>query len=141
MDPLSVGASVAGLFTLTVQLINAVESIVRSVKTQPTILLNISQELAALQLVLERLEKSLVSRKESSTEDEALIAVLNGCKGTYHNIGKELALLQQNLKKNRMVKLYMQMTFTSRIKALDPLRDQLEKYKATLIIALHLRTL
>jgi hypothetical protein len=141
MDPLSVTASVAGLFALTVQLINAAESIVRSVKAQPAILLSVTQELTALQLVLERLEKSVGAHRTPSPDDEALVLVIDGCKEAYHNIGKELASLESNLKKNQVLKFYTKMTFTSKLKNLGPLRDQLEKYKATLIIALHLRTL
>jgi hypothetical protein len=141
MDPLSVAAGVTGLFALTVQLIAAAESIARTVKTQPAVLRNTIQELTALHLVLDQLEKSIVSGRAPSPEDKALISVLNGCKGTYHNIGIELSILQEKLRKNQMSKLYTQMTFSSRMKGMDILRDQLEKYKATLIIALHLRTL
>jgi hypothetical protein len=141
MDPLSVTASVTGLFALTVQLIAAVDSIVRSVKSQPKTLQNILQELRALQLVLERLEKCVEPGTSLAVEDKALIAVLDGCTGTYQNIGSELSVLQAKLKENLAIRIYTQITFTSRMKALDALRDQLEKYKATLGIALQLRSL
>jgi Fungal N-terminal domain of STAND proteins len=129
MDPLSISASVVALFTITAQLISAVETITDSVKTQPAVLRSVIQELTALHLILDKL-KSLSN-----------LLVLDGCMETYESIGEEMKEIQSSLDRGSIRKLFTQMSFLSKLKKLDPLRDQLEKFKATLSLALHVRNM
>jgi len=139
MDPLSISASVVALFTITAQLINAVNAISNSVKTHQMVLRNISQELAALRLVLGKLKEFADSSGAKSPEDKALMLVLDGCLETYEAIGEDLRAIQTGLNKGSLRKMYVQMSFTSKVKKFEPLRQQLEKFKATLSLALHVR--
>ncbi|KAH0559956.1 hypothetical protein GP486_003522 [Trichoglossum hirsutum] len=141
MEPLSVAASIASLLALTVDLIKAVDAIATSVRSQPGSLRDTIHELSALKLVLGQLQRVVPPDGPLSSEDKALITVLEGCLTTYHSIGKELSDVQGNLKKGTLKKIYTQVTFTNRMKSIDGLRNQLEKYKATIVIALHLRNL
>jgi hypothetical protein len=141
MDPLSISASVVALFTITAQLISAVETITDSVKTQPAVLRSVIQELTALHLILDKLKSLSNSNPGTSQEDKALLLVLDGCMETYESIGEEMKEIQSSLDRGSIRKLFTQMSFLSKLKKLDPLRDQLEKFKATLSLALHVRNM
>jgi hypothetical protein len=111
MDPLSISASVVALFTITAQLISAVETIRDSVKTQPAVLRSVIQELTALHLILDKLKSLSNSNPGTSQEDKALLLVLDGCMQTYESIGEEMKGIQSSLGRGSIRKLYTQMSF------------------------------
>jgi hypothetical protein len=140
MDPLSISASITGLLGLAAATAATLDALFRDFKSRPAVLLAISQEISALCLVLGQLEGQ--TRRPSSTgkkEDEKpLRAVLDLCMQTFQQIGSQICELQSKLRKGSLSKAYTFMLYPSRLKEISALRDDLEKYKVTLLIALQM---
>jgi len=99
----------------------------------------ISQEISAFCLVLGQLEGQLLSPNSSGREEEnekTLSAVLDLCMRTFQQIGSQINELQAKLRKGALSKAYTFVLYPSRMKEISALRDDLEKYKVTLLIAL-----
>jgi hypothetical protein len=143
MDPLSIVASAASLYALAIQLSAVVNKLISDVKSRPALLKTVAQDLASLQVVLAQFDTKFNSSSGKSPEgNEALIPVFTGCMETLQDINSRLTALQTLFQKsNRFAKLVAEVRFSSMITSISTLRDQLEKYKATLSIALHLRNL
>ena len=133
MDPLSIAAGVAGLLTLAAQLIKTVDDLYAAVKKQPLLLKKIAQDLKTLQDVLTQL--STVVTLNQPKDGDALLSVLKGCADTLHDIDRELAVIRALFQRNIFVKFFAQITLASKMNLISLLRDQLDKYKSTLLIA------
>lgn len=141
MDPLSIAASVAGLYSLASQLIETVNKILSAVKSQPLLLQTLAQDLSVLKVVLKDLEPLVTSPNQEPSEDEnALSSVFNGCTKTLMNLDDQLSALKTLSERRLYKRVFLQPKFSTAIESISLLRDQLEKYKSTLLIALHLRT-
>ena len=57
---------------------------------------------------------------------------------TFQQIGFEVSELQSRLRKGSLSKLYTFALYPSKMKEISALRDDLEKYKLTLLIALQI---
>jgi hypothetical protein len=135
MDPLSITASIAGLLSLAGATAATLDALFRDFKSRPAVLSAISQEISALCLILGQLEGQLcTSGKEE--DDKPLSAVLDLCMQTFQQIGSQISELQSRLRKGSLSKAYTFMLYPSRMKEISALRDDLEKYKVTLLLAL-----
>ena len=145
MDPLSILASITGLLSLAGATAATLNALFRDFKSQPTMLSTISQEISAFCLVLGQLEGQLTSPKFSSREenDKTLSAVLDLCMRTFQQISAQINELQSKLCKGSLsnLKAYTFMLYPSGMKEISALRDNLEKYKVTLLIALQMHKL
>lgn len=95
MDPLSVAASVAGLMSLSIEVVHAVSEYYKSAKNAPSDIEGIKSELESLSIILERLELVLRSdkiRSNSSSFDTSsvLTTALNSCEKTIREISSKL---------------------------------------------------
>jgi hypothetical protein len=139
-DPLSIAASVAGLLSLAVQTSQLITSVVSEVKGRQAGLLAIGQELASFYLVLNDLESQLsrgnVAAAANNRNPEGLNALLTGCKRTLQSIQDLLSQIRDGHQKGGLSKVQAQFTYSSKMKSLEGLRGLLDKYKATLSIAL-----
>jgi hypothetical protein len=141
MDPLSIAASVAGLYSLASQLIETANKILSVAKSQPVLLQTIAQDLSVLKVVLKDLGPLVTSPNQAPSEDEnALSSVFNGCMKTLKNLDDQLSALKTLVQGKRYKRIFLQQKFSTAMESISFLRDQLEKYKSTLLIALHLRT-
>lgn len=140
MDPLSIAASAAGLLTLAATLVNLVDGIIGSINKQPALLKSIAADLETLQDVLSNL-KDLDQSSQQQGDITALKSVLRGCNDVMQQLATELTSVKADLKRGRLARKYTQVTFSSRLESISTLRDQLDKYKSTLLIALSLRNL
>lgn len=141
MDPLSIAASVAGLYALAGQLINTVNNVSSALKSQPVVLHTLAQDLSVLRVVLKELEPLVTApNQEPSKDKDALSSVFNGCTETLQNIDDRLSSVKSFAKGKIYRRIFLQPKFSTAMDSISFLRDQLEKYKSTLLIALHLRT-
>jgi len=140
MDPLSISASITGLLSLAGATAATLDALFRDFKSRPAVLSAISQEISAFCLVLGQLEGQLTSPKFSGREenDKTLSAVLDLCMRTFQQIGAQINELQSKLRKGSLSKAYTFLLYPSRMKEISALRDDLEKYKVTLLIALQM---
>lgn len=137
MDPLSISASIAGLLSIAGATAATLDALFRDFKSRPAVLSAISQEISALRLVLGQLEGQL--RSPNSEENEKVLsAVLDLCMQAFQQIGSQINELQSKLRKGPLSKAYTFMLYPSRMKEISGLRDDLEKYKLTLLIALQM---
>ncbi|KAH7410930.1 hypothetical protein BKA64DRAFT_704043 [Cadophora sp. MPI-SDFR-AT-0126] len=137
MDPLSIAASVAGLLTLTVQVIGVCESLYSDVKKRPKLLKDLSTNLNCLASVLEQLQNSLTG--EAAGEEEPLRKCLDGCHTSVKDVQAELEAVKALFVKNIVVKAYAQMTFKSKMAAIMESQDRVDRFTAVVNIALAAR--
>jgi hypothetical protein len=137
-DPLSIAASVAGLLTLAAQTTKLIASIVSDIKNRQAELISIGLEISSFYLVLHELERRL-NETTNTTSNERLDAVLAGCKRTLQSIQDLLTKIRDGPGKGGLRKIQGQLTYGSKMKSLEGLRALLDKYKATLNIALVLQ--
>jgi hypothetical protein len=141
-DPLSIAAGVAGLITLATQTTQLITTIASESKARQAELIAIGQEVTFFFLVLSDLESQLpksnnVSVATSNNQDSAgLDALLAGCKRTLQSIQDLLLQIRDGFAKGGLSKMQTQLTYSSKMKSLERLRGLLDKYKATLSIAL-----
>lgn len=140
MDPLSIAASITGLLSLAAATAAKLDALYQDFKSRPAVLSAISQEISALCLVLGQLESQLRSPNSSGREEneKTLSAVLDLCMRTFQQIGFQVNELQTKLRKGSLSKAYNFMLYPSKMKEISALRDDLEKYKVTLLIALQI---
>jgi hypothetical protein len=140
MDPLSISASVAGLLSLASVTVTKLDALFNDIRSRPAVLLSVSQEVSALCLVLGQLEGQLRSPGSSRTKEneETLLAVLDVCMRTFQQIVSQINELQSKFRKGSLTRAYAFMLFPSRMKEISVLREDLEKCKATLLIALQM---
>lgn len=139
MDPLSIAASIAGLTALTASVIRVVENVSSAIKRRPALLLEITSDLKALKGVLSDLQDATSS--QPAKDITALGSVIQGCENVIKQIQTDLLALKAALKGGRVARAYAKLTFTSKIESMNTLRDQLDKYKSTLAIAVSVRIL
>lgn len=139
MDPLSITAAAIGLIAFTIQLSQTIDKISGDIKQRSTLLQEILEDLELLQTVLKDLSES--KDVDRSKDGVALLAVFNGCKSVINQIDTELCTLIEALQKSRSSRFKAKLTFSTKMESIASLRMQLEKYKATLLIALNLRTM
>ncbi len=140
MDPLSISASIAGVLSLAGATAVTLDALFRDFKSRPAVLSAISQEISALSLVLGRLEGQLHGPNSSGREEDEKIlsAVLDLCTQAFQQIGSQISELQSKLRKGSLSKAYTFLLYPSRMKEISALRDDLEKYKMTLLITLQM---
>jgi len=137
MDPLSISASITSLLTLARASAAKLDALFHDFKSRPAVLSAISQEISTLCLVLGHLEGQRGPNSSGTDENEkTLSAVLDACMRTFQQIGSQICELQSRLRKGSLSKAYTFMLYPSRMKEISALRDDLEKYKLTLLIAL-----
>jgi Fungal N-terminal domain of STAND proteins len=142
MDPLSISASIAGLLSLAITTVAKLDALFNDFRSRPSVLLSISQEMSALCLVLGQLEGQLrgtgTSFSGTKANEKTLLSVLDVCMQTFRQIGSQISELQSGFRKGSLGKAYTFMLYSSKIKEISALRDDLEKCKATLLIALQI---
>lgn len=139
MDPLSISASITSIVAFAGATAAKLDALFRDFKSRPAVLLAISQEISTLCLVLGWLEGQRRTNSSGTDENEsekALSAVLDSCMRTFQQIGSQISELQSSLRKGSLSKAYSFMLYPSRMKEISALRDDLEKYKSTLLLAL-----
>jgi hypothetical protein len=142
MDPLSISASTAGLLALAGAIVSKLDALFNNdIRSRPAVLLAISQEISALCLVLGQLEDQLCGPNSDGTKEneENILAVLDLCMGTLQEIGSKTSELQSRLRNGSLSKAFAFILYPSRMRAISALRDDLEKCKATLLIALQMQ--
>lgn len=95
MDPLSVAASVAGLMTLSIEVVHVISDYYKSTKNAPRDVQEIKNELESLSIILERLELVLRSDKIrynsfSFDTSSVLTTALNSCEQKIREISSKL---------------------------------------------------
>lgn len=140
MDPFSISASIAGLLSLAGATVAKLDALFNDFRSRPAVLFSISQEISALCLVLGQLEGQLrgTTSSDMKENEKTLLAVLDLCMRTFQQIGSHISELQSRYRKGSLSKAYAFMLYPSRIKEISTLRDDLEKCKATLLIALQM---
>jgi hypothetical protein len=138
MDPLSITASIAGLLSLAGATAATLDALFRDFKSRPAVLSAISEEISALCLVLGQLEGQLRIGSGKEEDEKPLSAVLDLCMRTFQQIGFQINELQSKLRKGSLSKAYTFMLYPSRMKEISALRDDLEKFKVTLLLALQM---
>ena len=144
-DPLSIAASVAGLLSLAVQTSQLITSVVSEVKGRQAGLVSIGQEVTSFYLVLHDLDSQLsrssnVAATANYRNTEGLNTLMTGCKRTLQSIQDLLSQIRDGYTKGGLSKVQAQFTYSSKMKSLEGLRGLLDKYKATLSIALLVQT-
>lgn len=139
MDPLSIAASAAGLLTLATALVGLIDGIIGSISKQPALLKNVAGDLKTLQDVFSNLTG--LDQSPQHQDGPALKSVLQGCDDVMKLLETELSSLNAVMKRGRVARSYAMANFSSRLEYVSTLRDQLDKYKSTLLIALSLRNL
>jgi hypothetical protein len=135
-DPLSIAASVAGLVTLAAHTTQLIASISSEVKGRQAEIHDIGQEISAFYLVLGQFEGQVRNKTQDGTQSEGLFALLAGCRRTLESIQDLLGQIRSGYVKGGLSKVQMQWTYSSKMKSLSSHRSLLDKYKATLSIAL-----
>jgi len=142
MDPLSIAASATGLVLFIKEVAQLSSDLYRAVKRKPHILKAISEDLEALQALLEELGSTYRSPDAGDVpEHDALAKVLSSCGRTVNDINSHLNVLQQMFSKKLVSRLMSYKKFDEETKAIVTLRDELGAFKATLSLALHVRIL
>jgi hypothetical protein len=142
MDPLSITASAAGLVTFVAEVVVYVKKIYETVQRKPELLRTIVDDLESLQNILEQLNERASEGTYAAVQDrDALSQVLAGCRRIVEGIKEKLADLRGLFERKLLQRLKFHRKFTAIIKAIADSRDQLERYKATLSIALNVRSL
>lgn len=145
MDPLSIAASIAGLLTIAGATAAKLESLFNDFRSRPATLVAISQEISALCLVLGQLESQLHGPNSTGSgtkrNEKTLLAVLDLCMRTFRQIDAQISELQSRFQKGSLSKAFAFISYPSRMKEISALRDDLEKFKATLLIALQMHKL
>jgi DNA mismatch repair ATPase MutS len=143
MDPLPLIAIVLKLSISIVQTINASS---RQLDSQSRVLKNISDETSALCTILRTVEK-LVNKSDGdsftddASQNEAFQALLDGCRCTLKEIENHISEIQHDVKRGLLKTVHLQITYPAKMKTLSTLRDQLENYKTTILIALQMHML
>lgn len=140
MDPLSAASAIAGLLALAGSTAEKLESFIGDLKSRPALLLAINRETSALLLILGQLEGRVQASNDNhkDADDKGLLAILEGCMGLFREIGVRVSELRSTLENGTRTKVFAALMYPSRMKELSALRADLERYKATLSIALHL---
>jgi hypothetical protein len=137
MDPLSISASIAGLLTLAVQVIETCDTLYATIKKRPKIFRALADDLRSLSRVLTDLGK--IDGSKAAGEADAFRQCVDGCDGVLKELQAEFDALQTLFKGNVISKTYAQFTFKSRMDSILEARDQVERYTHTLSLALLLR--
>lgn len=136
-DPLSVAASIAGLVTLAAQTAKLIASITEELKRRKAELLSIGDEISSFCFVLNNLRSQLTSSEsDDAARNRGLDTLLAGCTRTLQSIQDLLGEIKEGHAKGGLGKMQAQLTYSSKMKSLEGLRGLLDKYKATLSIAL-----
>jgi ankyrin repeat protein len=137
MDPLSIAASVAGLLTLTVQVIGICDSLYNDVKKRPKLLKDLSTDLNCLASVLEQLQNSLTEK--ATGDEEPLRRCLDGCHTAIQDVQKELDAVKALFVKNIVAKTYAQLTFKSKMAAIMESQERVDRFTGAVNVALAVR--
>jgi hypothetical protein len=139
MDPLSVAASITGIIAVASTTVKIVSRLCYDLGSQPATLLAVSQEISAFAAVLVKVESMMASPASHGSETPTvnLGLILGGCTRTLQRIETIVLDLQYKLSSGPAAKAKMYMSWFGKAKEMAELRNELEKYKATLIIALN----
>lgn len=138
MDPLSIAASIAGLITISTQIVGFISKVKSKTNDE---LDSMSREVGAVRGVLCQIQQIVQFQSARSTKDsewlDALNATLNDCGDTYLELQKALQVLSPNAKvgalKNR-VKLVL------KEKDIQEFLRKVEGYKLSLNLLLSVQT-
>ena len=137
MEPLTISASIAGLLTLAVQVIETCDTLYATIKKRPKIFRALADDLKSLSRVLTDLGR--IDGSKAAGEADAFRQCVEGCDGVLKELQAEFGALQTLFKGNVISKTYAQFTFKSRMDSILEARDQVERYTHTLSLALLLR--
>src|SRR6266566_5045021 len=133
MDPLSLAAGVTGLILFVKEVKQLSMELYRTVKKRPPFLRAVSEDLEALQSVLEELEHKHEMPREGSTQEQNMLSkVLSSCNRTLTEINERLVALQQMFSKKIVSRLLSYKKFETVLEEIANLRDELAAFKATL---------
>jgi len=135
-DPLSVAASIAGLIGLAVQASALVSSIVAQNSNRMKQIVEMGQEITSFYAVLGELQGQLDTSTTTVSSAAGLDLVLGGCMRTLTSVRQILQEIHQSLNGGYFGRVAAHVTFSGKMKNMETYRDLLEKYKATLSVAL-----
>ncbi|KAM7188973.1 hypothetical protein V8F33_010307 [Rhypophila sp. PSN 637] len=150
-DPISLVASIASVVTLAARTAKLITSITEELKGRKTELLAVGEEISSFCLVLDSLQSQLDRSPKSdlksesepddaseaaATRNRGLETLLAGCARTLQSIQTLLGEIKDGHAKTGLGKIQAQLKYSSKKKSLEGLRELLDKYKATLNIAL-----
>ncbi|CAG8902140.1 unnamed protein product [Penicillium egyptiacum] len=140
MDPVSLTATVAGLILFVKDVKQLSEKIYSTVKSKPHLVRKIADDLAALEIVLERLgQHSNDDGKDG--EQEALSKIISACQKAVSEIFTELSVLHDGFSKGVLRRVFSYSKFKAQMETLSELRTELAAFKLTLGLALQVRTM
>lgn len=138
MDPLSISASVAGLITLSTQIL----SIIGAIKSKNNKgLESLSREVVAVRGILCQIQQIIQFQSTKPTKSAEWLASLNdtldNCGDTYLTLQKELQGLQSN---SKLDSLKMKVKWTLKENDIQDMMRRLESYKLSLDLLLSVQT-
>ncbi|EPS38897.1 hypothetical protein H072_7329 [Dactylellina haptotyla CBS 200.50] len=135
-DPLSVSASIAGLVALVAGVAKLAASLRNDQREScPTQLMLISQEIEVFHALLSRVKVWVEHGRATRGNDQDLTIFIVGCTNVVAKIGLQLQQLEK-FSKRHVVRRYLSLSLPNKLKELSSSRDDLERSKTTLIIAL-----
>jgi hypothetical protein len=135
MDPLSIAASIASLVTIAGTTASIIEALYGELESRPAILLGISQEISVFCSVLGHVEQHSVTHGKRSAAGSELASAIANCMETFKQIGVLLSALRP--RKSSVTKRARQLLWMGKMRDMGRLRNDLERHKATLLIALY----
>lgn len=137
MDPLSIAASVAGLLTLTAQVISLCDGLYHNMKKRPKGFKDLLEDLNSLVAVLEELKTC--PSQQPADEEAALKLCLQGCNNAIKDVRTELNDLKGLFKSNIIVKAYAQLTFKNKMTTIMESRERVDRFTSAVSVALAVR--
>lgn len=138
MDPLSISASVAGLITISTQILSLIGAI-KSKNNEG--LKSLSREVVAVRGILCQIQQIIQFQSTKPTKSaewlEALNNTLDNCGATYLTLQKELQGLQSN---SKLDSLKMKVKWTLKENDIQDRLRSLESYKLSLDLLLSVQT-
>jgi Fungal N-terminal domain of STAND proteins len=140
MDPVSLAASITGLILFVKEVKELSEKIYDTVRSKPHHVRKIADDLAALEIVLERLEQYTHDDGKKG-EQEALSNIISACKKAISETFKALSALRDGFSQGILSRVFSYSKFKRQMEKLSELRTELAAFKLTLGLVLQVRTM
>jgi len=141
-DPLSIAASIAGLLSLGMRIGVTLNEFITSAKSAPASVRAISDELDTLTRVLTYIQEVITKDNGSKVVDAGLLsAALSGCMKSFEELESRLSALRTQFQGNTVRKVWAQISWPTKEKEIVFMAQRLGEHKATLGIALQLKSL
>jgi hypothetical protein len=137
MDPISMAASIAGLLALAGSTASLINTVFGELGPRPAVLLRISEEISVLCSIMGQVDRIGASDGVSLAGDSEadVSSAVRDCMVTFQKIGILLAELRS--KRTSATKAALQILWLGNMREMTMLRNDLERHKATLLVALY----